>query len=92
MLRMLAESVHPVRRAEVAFRLLDKADEFAQFYEKSRFGETKVGESSVKSALAALTGDDVTVGTDRAFFSKMLPHFLCFDCWIQCCGVIAGIE
>lgn len=74
MLRMLAESIHPVRRAEAAFRLLDKNEEFAQFYEKSRFGETKVGESSVKSALAALTGDDVSVGTDRAFFAKMLPH------------------
>lgn len=73
-LRSLAESVHPVRRAEVAFRLLEKTEEFVLYYEQNRFGEAKVGESTVKSALAALMGEDVTLGTDRVFFSKLLPN------------------
>lgn len=73
-LRSLAESVHPVRRAEVAFRLLEKTEEFVLYYEQNRFGEAKVGESTVKSALAALMGEDVTIGTDRIFFSKTLTN------------------
>lgn len=77
MLRSLPESVHPVRRAEVAFSLLEKTDEFVQYYEQNRFGEMKIGgdgKDAMKSSLSSLTGDDVSVGTDRIFFSKTLPH------------------
>ena len=79
----LAESVHPVRRAEIAFKLLGKAEEFVQYYEMNRFGDVKigVGESGDKdgkiasrSSLSSLTGDDVGVGTNRIFFAKSLPH------------------
>jgi exocyst complex component 6 len=73
----LPESVHPVRRAELAFNLLGRSEEFVQYYEQNRFGEVKVGGDSDKerkSYLSSLTGDDVTVGNDRIFFSKQLPH------------------
>lgn len=89
-LMALPESVHPVRRAESAFSLLGKADEFVQYYEANRFGEMKIGggggdAGGVKmddtgkggenrSALSSLTGDDVSVGTDRIFFAKTLSH------------------
>lgn len=78
--RTLAESVHPVRRAEVAFTLLGKTNEFVQYYEQNRFGEMKIvgdakdGEGERKSSLSALTGEDISIGTDRNFFLKMLPH------------------
>jgi exocyst complex component 6 len=73
----LPESVHPVRRAELAFNLLGRSEEFVQYYEQNRFGEVKIGGDSDKerkSYLSSLTGDDVTVGNDRIFFSKQLPH------------------
>ena len=44
----LAESVHPVRRAEIAFKLLGKADEFVQYYELNRFGDVKIGSGEKK--------------------------------------------
>jgi len=79
----LAESVHPVRRAEIAFKLLGKAEEFVQYYELNRFGDVKIGigkdedkdgKNESRSSLSSLTGDDVGVGTDRIFFAKSLPH------------------
>lgn len=80
----LAESVHPVRRAEIAFKLLGKGEEFVQYYELNRFGDVKIGPGQddgkdgknpeSRSALSSLTGDDVGVGTDRIFFAKSLPH------------------
>ncbi|CAJ1940370.1 unnamed protein product [Cylindrotheca closterium] len=78
----LAESVHPVRRAEIAFKLLGRAEEFVQYYEQNRFGDvqigssgdTKDGKNESRSSLSSLTGDDVSVGTDRIFFAKSLPH------------------
>ena len=80
----LPESVHPVRRAEVAFNLLGRSDEFVQYYEQNRFGDMKIGGSKAsddkddknetRSSLSSLTGDDVSVGTDRVFFAKSLPH------------------
>uniref|UniRef100_A0A7S4EPS5 Exocyst complex subunit EXOC6/Sec15 C-terminal domain-containing protein n=2 Tax=Pseudo-nitzschia australis TaxID=44445 RepID=A0A7S4EPS5_9STRA len=79
----LAESVHPVRRAEIAFKLLGKAEEFVAYYELNRFGDVKIGngkdedkdgKNESRSSLSSLTGDDVGIGTDRIFFSKSLPH------------------
>ena len=81
----LAESVHPVRRAELAFNLLRKSEEFVEYYEDNRFGNMKIGGSNkdgkdddnkneIRSSLSSLTGDDVSVGTDRVFFAKSLPH------------------
>ena len=76
----LPESVHPVRRAELAFNLLGRSEEFVQYYEQNRFGETKIGGDSKddkgekRSCLSSLTGDDVSVGSDRIFFAKTLPH------------------
>lgn len=75
----LAESAHPVRRAEIAFKLLGKAEEFVQYYEQNRFGDVKIGnkddeKNEMRSSLSSLTGDDVSVGTDRIFFAKSLPH------------------
>jgi hypothetical protein len=79
----LPESVHPVRRAEVAFNLLRRHEEFVQYYEQNRFGDMKIGGSGEdkgdsknesRSSLSSLTGDDVSVGTDRVFFAKSLPH------------------
>jgi hypothetical protein len=76
----LAESVHPVRRAEIAFKLLGKAEEFVQYYEMNRFGDVQIGsgkdagKDESRSALSSLTGDDVGVGTNRIFFAKSLPH------------------
>lgn len=79
----LAESVHPVRRAEVAYKLLGKSDEFVKYYEQNRFGDVQIGggkdtdkdgKGDSRSSLSSLTGDDVSVGTDRIFFAKSLPH------------------
>jgi hypothetical protein len=78
----LAESVHPVRRAEIAFKLLGRAEEFVQYYEQNRFGDVQIGggkdgdkdKNESRSSLSSLTGDDVGVGTDRIFFAKSLPH------------------
>lgn len=80
----LPESVHPVRRAELAFNLLGRHEEFIQYYEQNRFGDTKIGgggnkegsddKGETRSSLSSLTGDDVSVGTDRIFFAKGLPH------------------
>lgn len=71
-----------MRRAEQAFNLLGRTDEFVQYYEQNRFGEVKIGgEDGTKgkkgektSPLSSLTGDDVSFGTDRIFFAKTLPH------------------
>ena len=71
--KALPESVHPVRRAELAFGLLGRSDEFLAYYEQNRFGETVIGDDR-KSALSALTGDDVSVPTDRTFFAKVFPN------------------
>lgn len=79
----LAESVHPVRRAEIAFKLLGRAEEFVQYYEQNRFGDVQIGggkdsdkdgKTESRSSLSSLTGDDVSVGTDRIFFAKSLSH------------------
>jgi len=79
----LAESVHPVRRAEIAYKLLGKAEEFVAYYELNRYGDMKIGsgndddkdgKNESRSYLSSLTGDDVGIGTDRIFFSKSLPH------------------
>ena len=81
----LAESVHPVRRAEIAFKLLGRAEEFVQYYEQNRFGDVQIGvgknddkkidsKTESRSSLSSLTGDDVSVGTERIFFAKSLPH------------------
>ena len=97
LLLALPESVHPVRRAELAFTLLGKAEEFVQYYEQNRFGEIKVGDGKDststnktagggverKSYLSSLTGDDVTVGNDRIFFVKTFPHL---------CASVAGFS
>ena len=51
-----------------------------QYYEQNRFGEMKIvgdakdGEGERKSSLSALTGEDVSIGSDRTFFLKTLPH------------------
>lgn len=83
-LMALQESVHPVRRAEAAFDLLGKTDEFRSYYEQNRFGDMKIGDKTMnddgfgketRSSLSSLTGDDVSQGTDRIFFSRSLPHF-----------------
>ena len=79
----IPNSVYPVRRAEAAFALLGKSEEFAQYYEQNRFGVMKIGEKTdedgfgkeTRSSLSSLTGDDVSQGTDRIFFSRSLPHF-----------------
>lgn len=78
----LAESVHPVRRAKDSFAILGKAEEFRQYYEQNRFGDMKIGDKSdggigkeTRSSLSSLTGDDVSVGTDRIFFAQSLPNF-----------------
>jgi exocyst complex component 6 len=84
MLRSLPETVHPVRRAEVAYSLLEKTEEFVQYYEQNRFGEMKIGgdgKDATKSALSALAGDDISIGSDRTFFTKTLP---------QLCAAIVG--
>jgi exocyst complex component 6 len=36
--------------------------------------DDKKGEKGSRSSLSSLTGDDVSVGTDRIFFAKTLPH------------------
>lgn len=54
----LSEAVFPVRRAESAFALLGREDEFRAYYEQNRFGEMSISRTS-KSALSSLTGDDV---------------------------------
>lgn len=72
-LMSLPESVHPVRRAELAYRLLGRTDEFVQYYEQNRFNGGAGDAESERSALSALTGDDITLGSDRTFFSKTLP-------------------
>lgn len=88
----LPESVHPVRRAELAYALLGRSDEFVQYYEQNRFGETKVEEGGKerKSFLSSLTGDDVTLGNDRIFFSKLFPHLTASV--VGFCAVEAALE
>ena len=88
----LPESVHPVRRAELAYQLLGRSDDFVQYYEQNRFGETKVEEGGVerKSYLSSLTGDDVTLGNDRIFFAKVLPHLTASV--VGFCAVEAALE
>ena len=79
-----------MRRAEHAFSLLGRTEEFVQYYESNRFGETKTAESDKKSVLSALTGDDVSVGTSRVFFAKTFPH-LCASI-AGFCSVEAALE
>ena len=75
----LPESIHPVRRAELAYSLLGKVDDFVEYYEQNRFGETKVVDNSKEgkveraSYLSSLTGDDVTLANSSVFFSKLFP-------------------
>lgn len=94
LLLRLPESVHPVRRAELAFSLLGRSDEFVAYYESNRFGETKLsgenGEKAKTSYLSALTGDDISVGTDRIFYAKTLPH-LCSSV-LGFCAIEAALE
>ena len=81
-LMQLPNSVYPVRRAEAAFALQGKTEEFRQYYEQNRFGDMKIGEQTdddgfereKRSSLSSLTGDDVSQGTDRIFFARNLPH------------------
>jgi len=79
----LPETVHPVRRAELAFKILGREEEFRQYYESNRFGAMEIAGSrdkkdkdknETRSSLSSLTGDDVSLGTDRIFFAKSLPH------------------
>lgn len=82
----LPETVHPVRRAELAFKILGREEEFRQYYESNRFGDMKISSGAPtqtksdkdkhesRSSLSSLTGDDVSLGTDRIFFAKSLPH------------------
>lgn len=82
----LPETVHPVRRAELAFKILGREEEFRQYYESNRFGDMKISSGASnqtssdtdknenRSSLSSLTGDDVSLGTDRIFFAKSLPH------------------
>ncbi len=81
-LSQIPNSVYPVRRAEAAFALQGKTEEFRQYYEQNRFGDMKIGEKTdddgfereTRSSLSSLTGDDVSQGTDRIFFARNLPH------------------
>jgi hypothetical protein len=97
----LPETVHPVRRAELAFQILGRAEEFRQYYESNRFGDMKIStstdkkggdkeKSETRSSLSSLTGDDVSLGTDRIFFAKSLPH-LCASL-VGFCAVEAALE
>jgi len=74
----LPEAVYPVHRAKATFTLLGKGDEFRSYYEQNRFGDMKIqggkGSTDLRSSLSSLTGDDVSVGTDRFFNAKILPH------------------
>ena len=80
----LPETVHPVRRAELAFKILGRENEFRQYYESNRYGDMKISstdktsgdkdKNETRSSLSSLTGDDVSLGTDRIFFAKSLPH------------------
>ena len=80
----MPETVHPVRRAELAFKILGREEEFRQYYESNRFGDMKISgppdkksdkvKNETRSPLSSLTGDDVSLGTDRIFFAKSLPH------------------
>lgn len=90
----LPEAVHPVRRAEAAFALLGRIDEFRSYYEQNRFGDMRIGsaesksdaegdKNEVRSYLSSLTGDDVSLGTDRIFFAKSMPHL---------CGSVVGFS
>lgn len=78
-----------MRRAELAFQLLGRGEEFVTYYESNRFGETKI-EGDRKSVLSALTGDDVSLGTDRVFFAKTFAH-LCASV-TGFCAVEAALE
>ena len=69
--------------------LLGRAEEFVQYYESNRFGETKI-DGDRKSVLSALTGDDVSLGTDRVFFAKSFSH-LCASI-AGFCAVEAALE
>ena len=65
--------------AESGFGLLGKLEEFRTYYEQNRYGDMKIGTSNAdgsehRSSLSSLTGDDVSLGTDRVFFAKSLPH------------------
>jgi hypothetical protein len=102
-LMALSESVHPVRRAELAFSLLGRSDEFVSYYESNRFGEVTIGgggdgkegggdsgKAEKRSPLSSLTGDDISVGTDRIFFTKTLPHLSASV--VGFCAVEAALE
>jgi hypothetical protein len=93
--------VHPVRRAELAFMMLGREEEFRQYYESNRFGDMKISgvtdkkggdkeKNETRSSLSSLTGDDVSLGTDRIFFAKSLPH-LCASL-VGFCAVESALE
>ena len=69
--------------------MLGRGEEFVSYYESNRFGETKI-DGERKSALSALTGDDVSLGTDRVFFAKTFAH-LCASV-TGFCAVEAALE
>jgi hypothetical protein len=83
----LSEAVFPVRRAESAFALLGRVDEFRVYYEQNRFGEMSISRTS-KSALSSLTGDDVRYCLlctliftfPREYYLLVLRSNLCFAC------------
>lgn len=75
----LSENAYPVHRAKATFTLLGKAADFREQYEINRFGDMRIQgsaktETHMRSSLSSLTGDDVSVGTDRFFHAKILPH------------------
>lgn len=90
-----------MRRAELAFKILGREEEFRQYYENNRFGDMKISgatdkkggdkdKNETRSSLSSLTGDDVSLGTDRIFFAKSLPH-LCASL-VGFCAVEAALE
>ncbi len=63
--------------------MLGRSEEFVKYYEQNRFGDVQIGggkdsdkdgKGDSRSSLSSLTGDDVSVGTDRIFFAKSLSH------------------
>jgi hypothetical protein len=75
-------NTHPVHRAKSAYALLQKSQDFKQYYEKNRFGSVKVS-TGASSSLSSLAGSDVTKATDRKFHSNLLPTL---------CTIVAGFS
>jgi hypothetical protein len=67
---------------------------FVQYYEQNRFGDAQSGigksddknkdaKNELRSSLSSLTGDEVSVGTNRIFFANVLRHL---------CASVAGFS